>query len=206
MLRGGDEDAVVLEYTESLRSMVSSAKVCGQDLRVFIDRSSGKAQDKRWKWVKRGVPVLCEIGPKDFASNSVSYIARNALRSDGGAVNVQRCGLGEFATHLVRICEGMQVTYLQQAEEFQRSHVISHVKSLADLASYYNASEPDEVRGWVRVGWCRPEGEDLKRIVDELKTLKLSVRAIPSDQSAPSQACIFTGKPALEEIVLARAY
>ena len=39
-----------------------------------------------------------------------------------------------------------------------------------------------------------------------MKTLKLTIRNAPLKQPASFGACIFTGQPAVEEILIARAY
>ena len=61
-------------------------------------------------------------------------------------------------------------------------------------------------KGWVRAPWARPTGAELEEIEARLKALKLTVRNIPMGQSKPQGACVFTGRPAVEEILIARAY
>jgi prolyl-tRNA synthetase len=58
----------------------------------------------------------------------------------------------------------------------------------------------------VRAPWSRPTGAALDAIDERLKALKLTLRNIPLDQNPVSGPCLFTGEPAVEEVLIARAY
>ena len=52
----------------------------------------------------------------------------------------------------------------------------------------------------------KPTGAELEAIGDRLKALKLTIRNAPLDQPATFGACVFTGRPGVEEILIGRAY
>jgi prolyl-tRNA synthetase len=56
------------------------------------------------------------------------------------------------------------------------------------------------------VQWSRPTGVALEEVGTRLKALKLSIRNAPQAQPSSFGKCIFTGAPAVEEILIARAY
>ena len=58
----------------------------------------------------------------------------------------------------------------------------------------------------MRAPWSRPTGAALEAISDRLKGLKLTLRNAPLGQTGPSGPCLFTGEPAAEEVLIARAY
>jgi prolyl-tRNA synthetase len=58
----------------------------------------------------------------------------------------------------------------------------------------------------VELGWSRPTGPALDKVVEQLKALKLTIRNSPLDAPAPSGTCPFTGEPAVETIYIARSY
>ncbi len=60
--------------------------------------------------------------------------------------------------------------------------------------------------GWVEVQWARPTGAALDAVVERLKALKLTIRNVPIGVPPADGACIFTGAPATERVVLAKAY
>jgi prolyl-tRNA synthetase len=77
----------------------------------------------------------------------------------------------------------------------------------AALERYYGTEDIEgEFKGWARVQWARPAGAALESIGDRLKTLKLTIRNAPLRQPSSFGACIFTGAPAVEEVLIGRSY
>ncbi len=62
----------------------------------------------------------------------------------------------------------------------------------------------------IPVGWkCNgagATGEELDEIEERLKKLKLTFRNVPNEATAVDGNCIFTGKPAVEQILIGKAY
>ena len=57
----------------------------GQPVRALLDTKKIKSAEKRWNWVRRGAPIIVEIGPRDAAGGKVTYMRRDDLR-DGDKV------------------------------------------------------------------------------------------------------------------------
>src|SRR5215471_8561121 len=68
MLRDKPEDAEVLKYCEELVAALNRQQIFGQPLRAHLDIKKIKSAEKRWNWVRRGAPIILEIGPRDAAS------------------------------------------------------------------------------------------------------------------------------------------
>ncbi len=73
---------------------------------------------------------------------------------------------------------------------------------LADLARAFDGDRP----GWVLVDWARPTGAALDKVEQWLKGEKLTLRNVPLDAAAATGACVFTGEPALERVLVGRSY
>ena len=54
--------------------------------------------------------------------------------------------------------------------------------------------------------WCKAPGDELEAIEERLKKLKLTFRNIPVDADPADGNCIFTGQPAVERIIIGKAY
>ena len=61
-------------------------------------------------------------------------------------------------------------------------------------------------KGWAYVAWSKPEGAELEAIAERLKAHKLTIRNAPLDQKPVEGACLFTGEPAREYVLIGRAY
>src|SRR5690606_41994146 len=84
MLRDNDEDTALLAYCEELRAALAKQAALGEPVRVLLDKRPGKATQKRWAWVKKGVPLILEIGGRDAAGGQVAVLRRHRLwRQDG---------------------------------------------------------------------------------------------------------------------------
>src|SRR5690606_436488 len=79
MLRDNDGDAALLEYCEGLRAAIAAEQALGEPVRVLLDKRPGKAAAKRWDWVRRGAPVIVEVGPRDMENGKVSLLRRDEL-------------------------------------------------------------------------------------------------------------------------------
>ena len=60
--------------------------------------------------------------------------------------------------------------------------------------------------GWLEVQWSRPTGPALDAVVARLKALKLTIRNAPMLQAAVDGPCVFTAAPAVERVLIGRAY
>ena len=98
--------------------------------------------------------------------------------------------------------ESIQQTLHAQARERLEANIRRDITDFAALEKAFEGAKP----GWVEVNWSKPSGAELDKVVERLKALKLTFRNVPGDAAAAEGACIFTGAPAVERILVARAY
>ncbi len=210
MLRDKPEDAQVLEFCEGLKAALQGQHAFGERVRVLLDTKAVKSADKRWNWVRRGAPLICEIGPRDAASGQVTFMRRDDLRA-GDKVKSQAMPKDAFVGMAPKLLEEIQDNLFVEAKKRLDSNIRTDIKSFDKLAEYFGAGSDDEeasgeFKGWVRAAWCKPTGAELEAVEARLKQLKLTIRNAPADQPPTRDVCIFTGKPGVQEILIARAY
>src|SRR5262249_39384857 len=155
---------------------------------------------------RRGAPIICEIGPRDAAGEQVTYIERTALR-DGEKVKSRSVSRADFIAEAPQMLKAIQEQLFDEAEQRLSANIRADLRSWDDLAAYYGAGDDEsEVKGWARVAWSKPSGAALEEVGERLKALKLTIRNAPLKQPSSFGACVFTGKPGVEEILIARAY
>ncbi|MDE2437170.1 MAG: proline--tRNA ligase, partial [Sphingomonadales bacterium] len=204
MLREDDGDTALLAYCEDLRKALASQSALGEPIRVLLDKRAGKATQKRWAWVKKGVPLILEIGGRDAAGGLVSVIRRDRLLKLDGKVNFIAQSRDEFLVQAAAELENVQDSLHREATERRDREIFRTVCTLADLEAFF--AEDKRYPGWVEVVWSRPTGAALEAVVQQLKSLKLTIRNTPMNGGAVSGSCLFTGEPAVERIYVARAY
>jgi prolyl-tRNA synthetase len=210
MLRDKPEDVEVMAYAQGLADDLGEAMALRAPVRVRLDKKPLKSADKRWNWVRRGAPIIIEIGPRDAANGQVSFMRRDALR-DGDKVVSHQLDRAAFIAAAPGLLAEIQANLFAEAKARLDANIRTDVATFDDLAAYYGpAAEDDDAtsafKGWVRAPWSKPTGEALDAVVARLKSLKLTIRNVPSDQPASFGPCIFTGAPGVQEILIARAY
>ena len=204
MLRDKPEDAALLEWCEGLRDELAAQQALGEPVRVLLDAKPGKAAAKRWDWVRKGAPLIVEVGPRDMDGDALSVLRRDALWADTGKPAFLSVPRGEAAGRLPAMLEKMQAALFAQARERRDAAIVRDVNEFDALEAIY--SEDAVHPGWAEVQWSRPSGDELESAVERLKPLKLTIRNVPQDAEPADGPCLFTGKPAVERILIGRAY
>ena len=204
MLREKPEDEALIEYCEALRARLAAQVALGEPVRVLLDTKPGKAAAKRWDWVRKGAPVIVEVGGRDMENGVVSLLRRDALWDES-------TGKPDFATPtreiagqtIPDILADIQASLLTAARERRDANITRGGSDFAEVEEHFgDARYP----GWVEVQWSKPTGAALDQVVERLKALKLTIRNVPMDAAPVDGSCIFTGDPAVERVLLAKAY
>jgi prolyl-tRNA synthetase len=204
MLRDKPEDAEVLKYCEALVTALNKDRAFGQPLRAFLDTKKIKSAEKRWNWVRRGAPIIAEIGPRDAAGGVVSFMRRDDLR-DGDKVKSIARPKDEFLSGAVGLLEEIQAKLYAEAKARLDANIKSGVTDWKGVEDYYAGGDED-FKGWLKVSWSKPTGAALEAVDNKLKGLKLTIRNAPLQQPGAFAPCLFTGQPGVEEILIGRAY
>ncbi len=202
MLRETPEDEAVLEYCRSLRMELLKQSAFGEPLRVLLDTKAIKASNKRWAWVKKGAPIIIEVGPRDVAEGKAAVLRRDRLYKDDGKLATAFTPRDECMATAGAMLEDIQSGLYAEAKARMEANIR---RDISDLAAHFQGDEA-KFKGWVEVQWARPTGAALTQIVEKLKTLKLTMRNAPLGSAPADGPCFFTGAPAVERILIGRTY
>jgi prolyl-tRNA synthetase len=204
MLRDKPEDKELIDYCASLEKELKAAGI-----RVLVDLKPVKSAEKRWNWVRRGAPVIAEIGGRDAAGGNVTFMRRDSLR-DGDKVVSHTKPRAEFVAGAQALLDDIQAKLFAEAKARLDGNIVTNIKTFDELQEYFGTVEADDeggaFKGWALVAWSKPEGEKLEAIAERLKALKLTIRNAPLNQKPVKGPCLFTGAPAREYVLIGRAY
>ena len=195
--RDAEERATVLPYCESLKTELASQSYEGEAVRVRIDDRDLRGGEKKWQWVKRGVPIRVEVGPRDVAGNA-AFVARRDLGGKGQGVP-----RGELVGGIAKTLAEIQVTLFDRAVKLREESSV-RIDSLKEFEAYFTPQ--NEERPEIHGGLAYCHFVDSPEIDEKLKALKVTVRCIPLDAEEESGKCIFTGQPSTRRGVFAKAY
>ena len=204
MLRDQPEDEALIAYAKDIQSNLSKLTALGEPVRALLDLKPAKPAAKRWGWVKKGAPIVVEIGGRDMAGGNVSVIRRDRLYSEDGKLDSRVTPRGDFEADAPQLLADIQAALHEEATARLKAN-IAPVSDWATIETMF--AEGQKNPGWADVAWSKPTGPALDRIVERLKALKLTLRNAPMGQTGhPGASCIFTGEPAVERVLVGRAY
>jgi prolyl-tRNA synthetase len=202
IFRKPEEQAAVMTYTEKLAAALRQQAYDQRRLVVEIDaRDIGGARG--WEWIKKGIPLRVEIGPRDIADDAVFIGRRDRDHRQRESMKRQR-----FIAEISDILDSIQNTLLERARAFRQAHT----RDIDDAESFYGYFTPDSLDrpeihgGFARSHWCGSSRCEMK-IKDDLG---VTIRCIPFDDDPAAVeetgACIGCGKPSRQRVVFAKAY
>ena len=204
LLRDDERDAALLEYCEGLRAALAGASAFGEPVRVLLDDKPGKAAAKRWDWVRKGAPVIVEVGGRDMEDGVVSLLRRDRLWGENAKPAFETPTRDDAAQAIPMLLEDIQQALFAEARDRREANITRGIESMDALKDFFASS--GRYPGWVEVQWAKPTGAALEKVVEDLKALKLTVRNVPIGSAPADGACLFTGEPAVERILVGRAY
>lgn len=183
----GEKESVL----NAARDLYSRCRAAG--IRVNLDDAEQKTPG--WKfneWELKGVPLRVEIGPRDVAQGTV-VLARRDI--PGKAGKIFGTTLQTAPEHIQILLTEVQAALLQRAIAFRDSNI-------HDVTSYDELKQVIQNGGWAR-GWWAGDTEQEIKIKEETGA---TIRCFPFDQPGGTGACFYTGKPATEIALFAKAY
>ncbi|MDZ4306668.1 aminoacyl--tRNA ligase-related protein, partial [Allopontixanthobacter sp.] len=204
MLRDKPEDEALLAYCETLRAAIAGTSALGEKTRVLLDKKPGKAAAKRWDWVRKGAPIILEVGGRDMENGTVSLLRRDRLWDGSGKPDFSAPSAADAPGLIPLLLEEIQQALYDEAAARRDANITRGIASMDELSTFYD--DAAKYPGWAEVQWSKPTGPALDAVVEKLKALKLTVRNVPIGAEPASGSCIFTGEPAVERIYVARAY
>src|SRR5258707_6577163 len=105
--------ARVLEACDALALQLRGKQFGDSSIEVEVDRRDLGGGVKNWEWIKKGVPVRVEIGPRDLETNSVAV-----SRRDHPVKSKESMSLQEFAAVVPEMLMSIQQNLYARAKEF----------------------------------------------------------------------------------------
>lgn len=191
----------VLEAAESFAAKLRAETVWGNALRVHIDSRDLGGGAKNWDWIKKGVPVRIEIGPRDLEKGTVAI-----ARRDKGHKEKDFVKMDEAITQLPTTLEEIQSGLLERALAYREEHT-KEIDTLEEFRAFFTAKNPEkpEIHGGFALAHWGGTAEDEDRLSKEMK---VTIRCIPNSKELGGEpgVCFYTGNPSKQRLVFAKSY
>jgi prolyl-tRNA synthetase len=191
---GKDEDVTSLNYARTLCTQLNSLSFSeGQPIAAKFDDRLLRFVDKKWQWIKRGIPIQVELGPRDVQGEMVTLRLRTEDPQEKRVMPRK-----EFIRNVGKMLDDIQKKYFEEAKARLESSIYD-VIGFSELEE--SLTSRDSRPGFVRAPWFLSEEED-----ERLKSMAVTIRCIPLVQRGIKGKCILTGKTTSIEAIFAKSY
>lgn len=189
-----DQDLTSFNYAKTLCTQLNSLHFSeGQPIAAKFDDRLLRFVDKKWQWIKRGIPIQVELGPRDVQGEMVTLRLRTEDPQEKRVMPRK-----QFIQNVGKMLDGIQKKYFEEAKANLEDRIY-HVTNFSELEEHFKSR--DSSPGFLRAPWFQSEEED-----ERLKSLNITIRCIPFVQKGIKRKCILTGKTTSTEAIFAKAY
>ena len=189
----------VLAAADQLATELRAQTAFGEKITVEVDKRDIGGGTKTWEWIKKGVPIRVELGPRDLEKGSVAV-----ARRDRGAKEKAFVPNAEFVGQAAAILEEMQAGLLAKATAYRDANTVK-IDTKEEFYAFFTAQNPNkpEIHGGFALAHWNGSREVEEKIKDDLK---VTIRCIPFDGLEEAGQCILTGEPSQRRVVWAKSY
>jgi len=191
--------STVLAYCHSLADELKKISYAGKPLTVIIDDRDLRGGEKLWSWIKKGVPLRVEIGPRDIASNQLPVSRRDREHTEKKLQSRE-----QLVATVTEQLEEMQQGLFRKAVHFRDSHT-RKIDSKEEFYAFFtpkNLENPEIHGGFALTHWSGdPQIEEKVK-----EDLGVTIRCIPLNTPQEEGVCPFTGKKSKHRVIYAKAY
>jgi prolyl-tRNA synthetase len=197
--REKNEYKKVMGFIDQLIEKIKLLRFDDNKIRVKVDDRDMRGGEKLWEWIKKGVPIRLEIGPRDIESHSVFVGRRDKQPNEKQSMNTD-----EFIENIISILNEIQNNIFKKALNFQKENTIN----IDDKEEFYkfftpkNKINPEIHGGFVNSHWCGST-ECEEKIKNDLK---VTIRCIPLNAKEEQGKCICCEKESDKRVLFAKAY
>jgi prolyl-tRNA synthetase len=199
--RSEQDRARVLDYCNNVAREIRAQRFAERPISVIVDDREERGGDKIWHWVKKGVPIRLEIGPRDIDKDALFVARRDRAPKDKHSIPRT-----DFVANIAALLQSIQDGLLERARQFREQHT-HRIDTKEAFYSFFTPppvaeNVPTPIHGGFALTHFSGDVKLEQRIKDELG---VTVRCIPFERSEPG-TCPFTGAPSKQRVVWAKAY
>jgi prolyl-tRNA synthetase len=190
-----DTRQAVLDACHALASTLRHQLYQGDPLRVHVDTRDLNGGVKKWEWIKKGVPIRIEIGPRDIETRKLCV-----QRRDQPISAKEFSEKDEFIQRASDILAEIHATLLTRATEFRDANITA----CEDLAAFHGHWAQDNP-GWLYTPWAgtaEQEEELSKQHKITIRCLPLATVKLPTTRNT----CLLTGQDTTVRALWGRSY
>ncbi|HSI12307.1 MAG TPA: proline--tRNA ligase [Chthoniobacter sp.] len=189
----------IFAAADKLAAELRTQTAFGEKITVEVDKRDIGGGTKSWEWIKKGVPIRIELGPRDLEKGSVAV-----ARRDRGPKEKEFVANADFVGKAGAILEEIQAGLLERATKYRDEHTVK-IDTKEDFYAFFTPKSTDkpEIHG----GFALAHWNGSREVEEKIKEdLKVTIRCIPFNAPEEDGKCILTGEPSKRRVVWAKSY
>ena len=181
----------VFAYCRQLKEKLSKLTYGNQNVQVVLDERDLRSGEKVWSWVKKGVPMRIEVGPRELSEKKLSIVKRI-----NGPKDFEHQSEEELLKTLPDQLDAIQKTLYDRAKTFRDENLVK-IDSKEEFYEFFKSQ-----KGFAFAHWSGDAS------VEEMvgKDLSVSIRCIPLEMEKEKGTCPFTGKESPQRVIFGKSY
>ncbi|KAG6558856.1 Proline--tRNA ligase [Candidatus Rhabdochlamydia oedothoracis] len=188
----------VLKYCRTLAEELRGLSYAGRSLEVIIDTRDIRGGEKLWSWIKKGIPIRIEVGPRDIEQDLLPLSRRDCPHREKKTFSKQN-----LLSSIKNILDSIQDTLLQRALHFRNTHT-HKIDTKEDFYAFFTPKNPKNPE--IHAGFALTHFSEDPNIEEKIKQdLGVTIRCIPLNEEEEGK-CPFTGKKSTRRVLFAKSY
>ncbi len=181
----------VLQFAETLAMELKNNGVL-----ALVDKRDLRGGEKTWSWIKKGIPLRLEIGPREIEAGEFALARRDKPHKE--TIKISR---KDLAKRTSEILDEIQKNLYQKAVAFRDEHTLK-IDKMEDFIQFFSGKEDGISGGFALCHW---NGDP--KVEKEIKEkYNVTIRCIPHTEEQERGKCLFTGEPSSCRVLFAKAY
>ncbi|MFW5856445.1 MAG: proline--tRNA ligase [Planctomycetota bacterium] len=199
IVRDEADRPAIVGYCRELADRLRATTWAGAPIDVEVDDRDINAGERSWEWVKKGIPLRVEVGPRDMEKNAV-FVGRR----DKGPKERESMDRDAFVAAAPEILDEIQAGLLARARAHREAntHRIDAWDAFVEFFTPANREKPEIHGGWALSHWCGSPACEAQ----PADALKVTIRCIPDDAPEEEGRCVVCGAPSRRRVIFAKSY
>ncbi len=187
----------VFAACDALAAKLRAISHGGEPLRVEVDKRDFGGGVKSWEWIKKGVPVRVEIGPRDMEKGTVAVARRDRGHKDKAFPTNE-----EFLAGIAATLQEIHDSLLARATALRDEHTVK-IETREEFTAFFAAKDDAKISGGFALAHWDGTAETEAEIKEQLK---VTIRCIPDGTAKEAGVCVWSGRPSAGRVLFAKSY
>lgn len=190
-----EEREKIINYCKNISTSLNSCTYQNTNIRSHIDLRTSTRTNRLWQWIKKGVPILMEIGIREIETGNLQL----TLRTEGRNIK-HTLSIDQLTEKLPTLLQQIHNELLNRNTAFLAAN-IHEVSNLEEFNRLLNENSQPKIPGFIS---CY--ASDCNEVETYVKQFHLTARCIPLKTKDLQSKCIFTGREDGKITIFAQSY